>query len=110
MLFFGPGPMRDVYLDFRLPWPAKIAARMLTPGKWRPFEIYLTATWTAPYFDHTYLGFPSIKSNGFFTKTKTNEFFTKPDISPIIDFFEFFNIFRKSKNPKTGFCNFQHFY
>jgi hypothetical protein len=62
--------MRDVYLDFRLPWPAKIAAGMLTPGKWRPFEMYLTTTWTAPYFDHTYLGFPSINSNGFFTKTK----------------------------------------
>jgi hypothetical protein len=62
MLFLGR--------DFRLPWPAKIAARMLTPGKWWPFEIYLTTTWTAPYFDHTYLGFPSIKSNGFFTKTK----------------------------------------
>jgi hypothetical protein len=45
--------MRDVYLDFRLPWPAKIAAGMLKPGKWRPFEIYLTTTWTAPYFDHT---------------------------------------------------------
>jgi hypothetical protein len=57
-------------LDFRLPWPAKIAAGMLTPGKWWPFEIYLTTAWTAPYFDHTYLGFPSIKSNGFFTKTK----------------------------------------
>jgi hypothetical protein len=60
----GPGPMRDVYLDFRLPWPAKIAAGMLTPGKWWPFEIYLTTTWT----DHIYLEFPSIKSNGFFTK------------------------------------------
>jgi hypothetical protein len=33
--FFVPEPMRDVYLDFRLPWPAKIAAGMLTPGKWR---------------------------------------------------------------------------
>jgi hypothetical protein len=53
--FFEPGPMKDVYLDFRLPWPAKIAARMLTPGKWWPFEIYLTT-------DHTYLGFPSIKN------------------------------------------------
>jgi hypothetical protein len=62
--------MRDVYLDFRLPWPAKIAAGMLTPKKWRPFEIYLTTIWTAPYFDHTYLGFSSIKSNGFLTKTK----------------------------------------
>jgi hypothetical protein len=61
--------MRDVYLDFRLPWPTKIAAGMLTPEKWRPFEIYLTTTWTASYFDHAYLGFPSIKSNGFFTKT-----------------------------------------
>jgi hypothetical protein len=59
------GPMREVYLDFRLPWPAKIAAGMLTPGKWWPFEVYLTITWTAPNFDHTYLGFPSIKSNGF---------------------------------------------
>jgi hypothetical protein len=68
--FFEPGPMRDVYLDFRLPLPAKTATKMLTPEKWRPFEIYLTTTWTAPYFDHTYLGFPSIKSNGFFTKTK----------------------------------------
>jgi hypothetical protein len=62
--------MRDVCLDFRLPWPAKITAGMLTPGERWPFEIYLTTTWTAPYFDHTYLGFPSIKSNGFFTKTK----------------------------------------
>jgi hypothetical protein len=63
--------MRDVYLNFRLPWPAKIAAGMLTPGKWRPFE-YHTTTWTAPYFNHTYLGFPSIKSNGFFTKTNSS--------------------------------------
>jgi hypothetical protein len=62
--------MRDVYLNFRLPWSAKIAAGMFSPGKWWPFEIYLTPTWIAPYFDHTYLGFPSIKSNGFFTKTK----------------------------------------
>jgi hypothetical protein len=62
--------MGDVYLDFRLPWPAKIAAGISTPEKWRPFEIYLTTTWTARYFDHTYLGFSSIKSNGFFTKTK----------------------------------------
>jgi hypothetical protein len=62
--------MRDVYLGFRLPWPAKIAAGMLTLGKWRPFEIYLTTRWSTPYFDHTYLGFSSIKSNGFFTKTK----------------------------------------
>jgi hypothetical protein len=68
--FFGPGPMRDAYLDFRLPWPAKIAAGMLTPGKWRPFEIYLTTTRTAPYFDQTNLGFSNIKSNGFFKKTK----------------------------------------
>jgi hypothetical protein len=51
--------MKDIYLNSRLPWPAKIAAGMLTPGKWRPFEIYLTTTWTAPYFDHTYLGLPS---------------------------------------------------
>jgi hypothetical protein len=56
--------------DFRLPWSGKIAAEMLKPGKWRPFEIYLTTTWTAPYFDDTYLGFPSIKSNDFFTKIK----------------------------------------
>jgi hypothetical protein len=54
--------MRD-----RLPWYAKIAAGMLTPGKWRPFEIYLTTIWTTHYFGHTYLGFPSIKSNGFFS-------------------------------------------
>jgi hypothetical protein len=67
--FFGPGPMRDVYLDFRLPWPANISAGMLTPGKWWPFEIYLATARTLPYFDHTYLGFPSIKSNAFFTKT-----------------------------------------
>jgi hypothetical protein len=40
------------------------------PPEWLPFEIYFSTTWTAPYFDHTYLGFPSIKSNGFFTKTK----------------------------------------
>jgi hypothetical protein len=36
--FFGPGLMRDVYLDFRLPFPAKIAAGMLTLGKWWPFK------------------------------------------------------------------------
>jgi hypothetical protein len=66
---FGTGPMKDVYFDFRLPWPAKIAAGMLTPGKSRPFEIYITTTWTDPYFDHTYLGFLSIKSNDIFTKT-----------------------------------------
>jgi hypothetical protein len=58
--------MRNVYLDVRLPWPAKIAAGMLTPEKLWSFEIYLTTTWTAPYFDHAYLGFSSIKSNGFF--------------------------------------------
>jgi hypothetical protein len=38
--FFGPGPMRDVYLDSA----------------------------------HTYLGLSSIKSNGFFTKTKEASF------------------------------------
>jgi hypothetical protein len=62
--------MGDVYLDFRLPWPAKMATGMLTPEKWWSFEIYLSVTWNAPYFDHTYLGFSSIKSNSFFTKTK----------------------------------------
>jgi hypothetical protein len=46
--------MRVVYLDFRLPWPAKIAAELLTPGKWWPFENYLTTTWTVLYFVHTY--------------------------------------------------------
>jgi hypothetical protein len=51
--------MRDVYLNFRLPWPAKIAARMLVPGKWWPFEIYLTTIWS----DHTYLGFQIAASN-----------------------------------------------
>jgi hypothetical protein len=40
--------MRDVYLDFRLPWPAKIAAGMLAPDKWWSFEIYLSVTWNAP--------------------------------------------------------------
>jgi hypothetical protein len=34
------------------------------------FTSPVTTTWTAPYFEHTYLGFRSIKSNGFFTKTK----------------------------------------
>jgi hypothetical protein len=67
--------MRVVYLDFRLPWPAKIAAGMCAPGKWRPFEIYLTTTWTAPYSDHTYLGFSSIKSSGFFTKKEAILYF-----------------------------------
>jgi hypothetical protein len=62
--------MRDFYLNLRPPWLAKIAAGKLTPGKWWPFEIYLTTTWTAPYCDHTYLGFPSTKTYGFFTKTK----------------------------------------
>jgi hypothetical protein len=28
MVFFGPAPTRDVYLGFRLPWPAKIATGM----------------------------------------------------------------------------------
>jgi hypothetical protein len=73
--FFGPGPARDVNLDFRLPWSAKITAEMLTPGKWRPFKLYLTTTWTAPYFDHTYLGFSSIKMNDFFTKQKKQALF-----------------------------------
>jgi hypothetical protein len=57
---FGPGPMRDVYLDFHL-----------TPGKWWPFEIYLTVMRhirTALIFDHKELGFPSIKSDGFFAR------------------------------------------
>jgi hypothetical protein len=31
-------------LDVRLPWPAKIAAGMLTPEKWWSFEIYLYFT------------------------------------------------------------------
>jgi hypothetical protein len=39
--FFGPGPMGGVYLDFRLPCPAKIAVGLLTLRKWRPFENYL---------------------------------------------------------------------
>jgi hypothetical protein len=33
--------MRVVYLRFRLPWPVKIAIKMLTPGKKWPLEIYL---------------------------------------------------------------------
>jgi hypothetical protein len=81
--------MRDIYLDFRLPWPAKIAAGMLTPGKWRPFEIYLSTTWTAPYFDHTYLGFSSIKSNGIF-----QNFFSK--IRKKLRIFEFFFVILES--------------
>jgi hypothetical protein len=40
------------------------------PGKWGPFGIYLPVTWNGPSFDRTYLSFPSIKLNGFFTKTK----------------------------------------
>jgi hypothetical protein len=57
-------------LDFRLPWPAKFAVGFSSPGKWGPFEKYLPVTWNAPSFDRTYLSFPSIKLNGFFTKTK----------------------------------------
>jgi hypothetical protein len=69
MLFLGPGPMKDVYLDFRLPWPAKIAAGMLTPGKWRPFEIYLTTTRTSLNFDHTYISaFPVSNRMGYSIK------------------------------------------
>jgi hypothetical protein len=33
---------------------------------WRPFEIWLSITWKAPNFDHTYLGIPSVKSIGSF--------------------------------------------
>jgi hypothetical protein len=69
MLFLGRGQI-DIYLNFHLPWPAKIAAGMLTPGKWWPFEIHLTTTWTASYFDHIDLNFSSIELLGLFTKTK----------------------------------------
>jgi hypothetical protein len=63
--------MRDVYLDFRLPWPAKIAAGMLTPEKWWSFEIYLSVTWNAlTSITHMYLDVPNAELNGFFTKTK----------------------------------------
>jgi hypothetical protein len=54
----------NVYLDIRLPWPAKIAAGMLAPEKWWSFEIYL------PNFHHTYLDVPNAELNDFFTKTK----------------------------------------
>jgi hypothetical protein len=66
--FYYSGP--TVYLDFRLPWPAKFAVGFSCPGKRGPFEKYLPVTWNAPNFDRTYLGFPSIKLNGIFTKTK----------------------------------------
>jgi hypothetical protein len=52
--FFGPVTMRDVYLNFRLPRPAKITTGMLT--RKIVAIIYLT-TWTALIFDHTDLGF-----------------------------------------------------
>jgi hypothetical protein len=52
-----PGPMRDVYFHLHLPWPAKITAGMLTPGKLLKF----TLVWNALIFDHTLLdGFSSI--------------------------------------------------
>jgi hypothetical protein len=52
--FFGPGPMRDVYLDFRLPWPAKIAARILTLGNVGHLKI-TSPSHGMPNFHHTYL-------------------------------------------------------
>jgi hypothetical protein len=66
--FFGPGPMGDVYLDFRLPWPAKIASGMLTPGKWWPFEIYFTTTMPLTLITHI-SAFPA-SNRMVFTKTK----------------------------------------
>ena len=63
-------PMGSVYLDFRLPWPSKFAVGTLSPGKWWPFEIMLPIIWITHIFDRIYLGFPSIKLNDFFTKTK----------------------------------------
>jgi hypothetical protein len=40
--------MKDVNLDFRPPFPEKIATGLFTPRKWGPFEICLpiTITWT----------------------------------------------------------------
>jgi hypothetical protein len=102
--FFWAGT--NVYLDFRFLWSVKVAADMLTSGKWWPFEIYLTTTWTAPYFDHTYLGFPSIKSNGFFTKIKGK---TKRTIKFVITW-NFYKISNSSpklffKWPLDFFCS-----
>jgi hypothetical protein len=57
-------------LDFRLPWPAKLAVECSAPEKWGPFENNLPVTWNTSSFDRTYLGFPSINLDGFFTKTK----------------------------------------
>jgi hypothetical protein len=64
--FYGSEPTNR-YLDFRLPWPAKFAVGFSAPGKWDPFEIYLLVTWNALSFDRTYLSFPNIKLNSFFT-------------------------------------------
>jgi hypothetical protein len=66
MLFL---PLDRWEVDFRLPFLAKIAVGLLTLRKWQPFENYLpvTSISNALIFDHTYLGFPSIKSNNFFT-------------------------------------------
>jgi hypothetical protein len=55
---------------FCLPQPSKFAVEFSSPGKWSPFEKYLPVTWNAPSFDRIFLGFPSIKLNGLFTKTK----------------------------------------
>ena len=65
------GRFKKIYmLVLGRPRPAKIAARMLPPEKLWPFEIYLPITWNALIFDRTYLGFPRIELNDFFTKTK----------------------------------------
>jgi hypothetical protein len=48
---------------------------MLSPGKWWPFEIYLTVLWNALIFYHILLGFLSIKSDDFFAKAKEALFY-----------------------------------
>jgi hypothetical protein len=60
----------QTYIYFHLPWPAKFAVGFPRPGEWSPFGNNLPVTRNAPSFDRTFLGFPSTKLYGFFTKTK----------------------------------------
>jgi hypothetical protein len=57
-------------LDLQLACTTKIAVGSCPWTDWRPFEIWLSITWNAPNFDHTYLGIPNVKPIGSFTKTK----------------------------------------
>jgi hypothetical protein len=66
-MVFEPPPMRDVYFDFQLPGPGKIAAGVLTPsGKWWPFEIL-------PYFHRKLQNLPFSPSNRIVSSQKNKK-------------------------------------